>query len=285
MLYNKLINEGLEIDLADILGLIQDRPSNYEEIPIGISSIEDLLDPGCIQALRRTLLDLNIDYTDQGLRLVIDLKPGFGTATYITTKPVAAQNFTDWLKRKEPWTPGRTGGFFEKCAHMALGKIPSDRPLTFLDERKTVFAINDDHPKAPFHKLILTTVQHDNLLDHQVTLEEWQDIFSLAYTLFNDVSLQNQDMRLIFNCGQGLQRGNWLNAHLLADKELMHFDPAYYGFTIDTKNFCIQAETENELYLYLKQTIAQFEQANTTAEKIRLGQALKSFLNSRVMFH
>lgn len=282
----KIILAESEVNLEDIVGLLPEAADSYAEVSSGITDIEDLCKPECIQSIRNTLFNYDINYKIHGLRLIIDITPGgFGSKTYVTTKPVAAQNFTDWLTPKADWTPGATGGFFEKCAQMALGKIPANRQITFLDQAKTVFTTDDDHPKAPFHQLIMTTQQHDNLLDPTVTISEWQDLFRLIYTVFNKEQFTNQDIRIVFNCGQGMQRGNWLVGHLLADQELMHFDPQYYGFSIDPDKYCIQAEPDNELYCYLQKTILAFEQATDRQEKIRLGQMLKNFLNSRVQFH
>jgi hypothetical protein len=286
-----------EISLDSIDFSFLNTASSYEEIELGLTELSDLAKPTIITKLRNTILEYttahHIDGIQHGFRLIIDIPQNcWGIKAYITDKPVAAQNFSDWLTPKADWKPGLgqgEGGFFEKCAITALQSpdtLINGAPIEFLNaEDKTVFAVQDGSPKTPFHYLIMTTAPRANILDNNFTLEEWHKTFELAYKLLKEKTNPEDQYRLIFNAGPGNQRGARHTVHVQADNDLLSFDPEELGYILDKENYCILFDSNTDIDVYLKEIITKFKQATTIAENIQFGQELKRFIRSREKFH
>ena len=293
-MYSKIIEDnGQEIALDDVLGLFTTE-SRYTNYPLAINDIQDIANPQTILAIRTTVLDFaqenNTDYLQHGLRFVVEPHE-WPARLSITQKPVAAQNFSDWLKPKVQWQSGLEtgqGGFFEKCTLAALQANPpqiNDAPIAFLTPQdKSVFAVKDGSPKSPGHYLILTTAPRANMLDTNFTKDEWLKSFQLAYKLFAEKAKPGQQLRIIANIGQDYQRGPHFNLHVQWDDEFMSFDPEDYGFTVDQDHYYVLEDANNDLYAQLKKSILHYEQAQNDTDKIKHYNHLKEFLNSRVQF-
>lgn len=293
-MYKKLIVSGeQDIAFADILQLFS-AASNYTSAPLELVDIQELAAPTKILEIRQTVLDFvrdnQVDYLQQGMRFIIEPHE-WPAKISLTNKPVAAQNFTDWLNPKAPWQPGLAkdqGGFFEKCAQAALSSAPpliNGAPIEFLSpEDKTVFAVKDGSPKTPGHYLILTTAPRANMLDPNFTTEEWIKTFQLAYLLFNKYAKPGQQLRLNSNNGQYMQRGPLYNFHVQFDEGFIPFDPTELGYTVDPETYCVQ-DDGSELFQMLKTTIENYKQANNDKDKLEQYHALKSFLESRGLVH
>jgi len=288
------IESEIEISLEDIH--LDFQETAYAEISTAIQSPEDLANPAMIDSLREIITNYKteqkIDHLRHGLRFILEFPICWPTKLFITTQPVAAQNFTDWLKPKFPWQPGLAksqGGFFERCADSALLANPpliNDAPIEFLNPSdRTIFAVNDGKPKSVGHYIVLASEPRANLFDQNFSNEEWHKAFGLAYKLFLDKATNDQQLRIVANIGQDYQRGERFNLHVQWDNEFMSFNPVDYGFDVDQEKYMVTDSSSPEIYQTLVETIKAYDQAQSRAEKIELYQELKRFLFSRDNFH
>jgi len=101
---------------------------------------------------------------------------------------------------------------------IARSEIPADR----VHDDGRLFAINDIHPAAPTHVLIIPHRHFETLLDFQADDRELiGDVYLLANQLAHEHGFEDSGYRVVANCNRdGGQTVFHVHFHLLAGRPL-----------------------------------------------------------------
>ncbi len=112
----------------------------------------------------------------------------------------------------------------ENCLFCKInrGEIPAVK--VYEDDR--VFAIEDIHPQAPVHLLIIPKAHRATVMDIEAGDHETIGaIFSAAGTLAKERNLDRSGFRVVLNCGEGAGQSVFhIHYHLLGGRPL-HWPP------------------------------------------------------------
>ncbi|NNG25921.1 MAG: histidine triad nucleotide-binding protein [Ignavibacteriaceae bacterium] len=101
--------------------------------------------------------------------------------------------------------------------------INKEIPADIVFESENVLAFNDINPQAPVHILIIPKIEIPKVTDingkeHAALLGE---MFDTANKLANEMGMDKDGFRLVFNCGdKGGQEVYHLHLHLLGGRQM-----------------------------------------------------------------
>ena len=101
--------------------------------------------------------------------------------------------------------------------------INKEIPADIVFESENVLAFNDINPQAPVHILIIPKIEIPKVTDingkeHAGLLGE---LFDTANKLANEMGMDKDGFRLVFNCGdKGVQEVYHLHLHLLGGRQM-----------------------------------------------------------------
>jgi diadenosine tetraphosphate (Ap4A) HIT family hydrolase len=108
----------------------------------------------------------------------------------------------------------------ENCLFCKINR--GEIPATKVYEDDRVFAIEDIHPQAPVHLLIIPKTHRATVLDIEDNdVETIGSIFSVAGTLAKERNLDRGGFRVVLNCGAGAGQSVFhIHYHLLGGRPL-----------------------------------------------------------------